>query len=53
MRELDVKNILQSNVKTRFLFSAQLNRQQKVLFKYQKANLIESQDNTESSDCQI
>lgn len=27
MRELDVKNILQSNVKTRFLFSSQLNRQ--------------------------
>ena len=49
LRELDVTSILKSQQKLKFLFQ-QLTKPQKQLFYFQRANLVESDDKTETED---
>lgn len=50
MKEIDVVNILDTVQKTKLLYETGLNERQKVLAHFQHRNLIQSEDQTESSD---
>lgn len=50
MKEIDVVNILDTVQKTKLLFETGFTERQKVLAHFQYRNLIQSEDQTESSD---